>query len=434
MKLSIAVGILSARSSTLHSAQAAIDSTRRNKKKDSRALLNLSGPKSFGTKKTSSLTDTQSATRSSSRRALSDFKLVECDPEASADVGVLGCDAEETCVAADTSMGGVCYAVDICDPSHSTFEATCDCSAFDLQTKTGIISCPIESETRNLRNLDRVCDLESLYSPPRYTCDCSAFDLETRTGSISCLDSSTYIGCYGVSSLNRTATILLEDSMYTSWAVCYEWVIGVNRTTSSKSCVEWDDITEWDGEPLSWNGTTSCEVQIDGQACASCTYTLAFLDVNIYNNDPWPMIIYDPFKADCSNVADGLTIAAGTYSSLMWTDFPMNQACLDCDLNHDLCTGDTSTIDGASCGSNLCGYGTSFDLTDKTLISLNGSYFTCGGLQWANAFDQISSDKCPEVTALAQAECCKSAAPSSVFSLVLAGILLTGASVMSVLN
>ena len=381
MRLSIAVGILSARS-TLYSAQAAIDSTSV-KKKDGRALLNLSGPrKSFGKKKTS-LTGTQSATRSSSR-VLEDDKVVECDwsasfPEDSTpDVGVLGCGSGEICMEnADSSLGGVC------------------------------------SEYTGFR-IDLVCDPTSAYYDTG--CDCSAFDVETRTGSISCLDSLTYIGCNGVSSRNSTATILLEDSMYISRALCHEWVIGVNATTSSKSCVEWDDLT--DGEPYSLNGTTtSCEVEIDGQACTLCTYTLAFTALSLSPN-PWGTGLVDPFKADCSNVVDGLMIAP--IGRLKWTDFPINQAC-----------------DGSFCDLDYCPGGTSFDVYDKTPISLNGSYFTCGGISKSRLLVQTSSDKCPEATALAQAGCCKatmSSSPSTSLSFVLAGILLTGASIMSVLN
>jgi hypothetical protein len=345
MKLSTAIGILSAHSAlaTLVSEDTPRSSSERkrptwqnelssigstgSRRDDGRVLLNRSGPGTSIGKKKTPLTGTPSATTStrSSSRALNDvFQMVECNPEVTpaettstnADVGVLGsCNPlYEACMASDqSSLGGFCY---------------------------------------NTFRIDLVCDPESFYYQWYYSCDCSAFDVQTRTGSISCLDSSIYYGCNdNVSSQKSIATFILDDNIYTSRAFCSEWDIRVNVTTTTattKSCVEWKDMTN--GTPFSLNGTTSCEVQMDGQMCTSCTYSLGFYDLYVHFN-PWIMQIVDPFKADCSNVVDGLMIAPADidmYRRLRWTDFPINQACYDCDLTPDYCEGSNNTTNTPS--------------------------------------------------------------------------------------
>ena len=334
MKLSSAIGILTAHSAlaTLVSEDTPRSSSERqrpswqneqsgigstgSRRDDGRVLLNRSGPETSIDEKKTPLTGLPSATvstRSSSRALDEDGKMVECNPEVTAettstnaDVGVLGsCNPPyEACKAsAQSSLGGFCY------------------EAF---------------------RIDLVCDPESYHYQEWYHhCDCSAFNVQTRTGSISCLESSIYNGCNDdVSSRNSIATFVLDDNIYTSRAFCSEWGIGVNATTitaTTKSCVEWEDMTN--GTPFSLNGsTTSCEVQMDGQPCTSCTYTLAFYDD--FAGWPWAMEIVDPFKADCSNVVEGLMIAPANVAynrRLSWTDFPINQACFDCDLNPSFC-------------------------------------------------------------------------------------------------
>ena len=387
MKLSIAVGILSARSA-LYSAQAVIDSTSVSRGDGRRALLNLVGPTGFSKKQSSSLTgSTPSATTRSSSRALEDFKGDECDFEASADVGVLVCASDEVCVAnADSSMGGFCYETDglfnACDPSSASFDAACDCSAFDLQTNTGTISYPAGNENMGAH----------------------------------------YYGCYDiVADVSFMASF--KDNMYIWHGGCTEFVVGGDATKSTKLCSK---VYTVNGNPNRYDGT-SCELQIDGQVCNSCTLTEEFLGST----------------ADCSNVVDGLIVAIGDRRLL-----PIIEACYN-------------PINGTRC--NLCSNNTYMDYNqyDTTAISLAGfgSDFTCGGLRTANGYYQISSDKCPEAAALAQAECCASPSPApsseptsgpmspsgststpmspspaSALSLVSAGIMLTGTSFMLVMN
>ena len=164
MKLTLAVGILSAQSSTLavasekkkslhHSSNTGKPFSLQNALGDDRMLLNRPGTGDIAGKERTAPLRTLSSTTSwiSSRRALEeDGKMVECtDPDgataetrAAADVGVLEeCATGEICVAnASSSLGGFCYAYDIytrvCDPTSSYFNSDCDCSAFDVQTKT----------------------------------------------------------------------------------------------------------------------------------------------------------------------------------------------------------------------------------------------------------------------------------------------------------
>ena len=411
MKLSIAVGgILSARS-TLHSgAQAAIDPTSVSRRDGHRALLNLLSAgtnKGFGSKKQpssrtgSTPSATSTGTRSSSSRVLEDERGAECDYEASAaDVGVLVCGSDAICVEnVDSSMGGFCYLAssfgifNACDPSSVTFDAACDCSAFNVENKTGNISCPYGNKNMGVY----------------------------------------YYGCYDVIE-HITLMASFQDNMYTSRGSCAEFVAGGDVTKSTKVCTTLDTAN---GNPIRFDGA-SCEVQIDGQVCTSCLI------------NPHPALNLSS-EADCSNVVEGLMIAV-YYHSLL----PIIQSCYD------------KPIDGGTfcslCSDTSSAY---IPLSGTTAISLDGfgSNFTCELLSAANRAYQISSDKCPEASAVAQAECCPSysspapsssepttagpvssptppstsapmspASPASALSLVSAGILLIGTSFMLAMN
>jgi hypothetical protein len=405
MRLTIAVGILSAQSSilpvasekkirssddssrerfSLQNALSAIGST--SFRGDGRGLLNRSG--AGGIHKENKTPLTQSSTRSSSR-ALEDGKIVECNPaaiaearNAVADVGILGCGYDEVCVAnADSSMGGFCYETygiaKVCDPLSNAFDPACDCSAFDVQTKTGTISCPYDNKNMG----------------------------------------ASFYGCYDVST-QTSPTFTLKDNMYIARGFCTEFLVvgDEDATNTTQLCTTLDTVY---GSPFNFNGS-SCELQIDGQTCTSCTFTMDFSE--------WPVtseILEN--MADCSNVVDGLMIEVYDFANL-----PIIQACY-------------KPINGTFC--DFCADNTYIDSLDKKEISLDGfgSDFTCGRLDGANNANQISSDKCPEATALAQAECCiarrsetsvpGSPAPSkTALSLVSAGIFLTSTSFMLAMN
>lgn len=402
MKLTLAVGILSAQSSTLavasekkkflhHSSNTGKPFSLQNALGDDRMLLNRPGTgDSIGKKeRTAPLRSTLSSTTSwiSSRRALEeeDGKMVECtDPDgataetrAAADVGVLEeCATGEICVAnASSSLGGFCYAYDtiysrVCDPTSSYFNSDCDCSAFDVQTKTGTFSCLSHNMSMGYR----------------------------------------FNGCSDVSA-HTSLWNSLNDNMYTSRGMCTEFFVGEDAASNSttKLCTTFGIV---DG---SRNGLkdSSCELQIDGQVCASCTYTVDFSQ-GFTGSVTRSMVLES--KADCSNVVDGLMIAD------LWEirDLPIIQNCYKtfCDM---------------------CPQVKYINRTDTTAISVVdgfGPNLTCEGLFDASFEHQITVGKCPEATAVAQAECCMnfrapSSASASAFSFALAaGMLLTVTSVL----
>ena len=325
--------------------------------------------------------------------------MVECIPEAiakartTADVGVLEeCSYDQPCVEdVRSSLGGYCYdyggvygIAKMCDPLSAGFDAACDCSDFDVPTKTGTISCPMLSDhTENM--------------------------------------GSSYYGCYGVRTIESIRTSL-KDNKFISRGRCMELVVGDDATNSTKLCMTMDvaDVISFEYNGSFYN-SSSCELQIDGQACASCTYRVDF-------RHPSYEILES--KADCSNVVDGLMIDNfRRIDDFMHVghNLPVIQAC-------------HKPINGTFC--SLCADDDDdeelFAYYGMTAISLDGfgSDFTCKGLYEANRANQLSSDKCVEATELARAACCKakrstspfdSTAPSpNALSLVSAAIWLTG--------
>ena len=290
--------------------------------------------------------------------------IVECDPEATAeadaaDVGVLGCSssiAGEICVAnALSTLGGFCYP-------------------------------PIASYTR-------VCDATSSYF--NTDCDCSAFDTETQTGSIVCLQltqnaGSMFYGCYNVTALDFDKNSF-ENGRYSARGTCREFVMsnsgGDGTTTTSRQCIELHSTYGGGGGGPSSFNSSSCELYFDGQACTSCILSGDF--------PAWPNPSNTTWKANCSNVVNGLIIAD-------LTDLPMIQAC------------STPVVDGTVCdlchssSSSRRSDGTRIFYSDNTVISLEGfgTSLTCGELLKANHALQLSSDKCVEAAAVAQAQCC----------------------------
>ena len=230
-----------------------------------------------------------------------DKPRTECHPDtvnedraaaaADADVGVLvgggGCGAEEICVSRpdlSSSLGGICWLPYgdgmVCDSSSPFYDPACDCSAFNVPTTTGFISCLLSNETMG----------------------------------------SSYYGCYHVREVT-TRTKTFEDGIYRSGEFCTELVVGgddIPTAHSTKVCV-------------ASNGS-SCHVQMDGQACTACTYTL---DLSIITSPGGVNTM-----ADCSNVVEGLVMT----EFKNFATFPIIQACSKPVVNNgtvmcDLCPG-----------------------------------------------------------------------------------------------
>jgi len=155
--------------------------------------------------------------------------------------------------------------------------------------------------------------------------------------------------------------------------------VGDEATNSTKICTT---VYMVNGNRFTSNGS-SCELQINRQACVSCTYTVDFSHLPQGSSEVLES------KADCSNVVDGLMI-----DSLYFGHLPIMQAC-------------HKPINGSDC--DLCADNEYIADTDTTAISLDGfgSDFTCAGLNIVSNEFLLSSDKCVEATILAQAECCK---------------------------
>ena len=341
MKLSIAAGILSAHSALKVVSEAKLstwlDSKGRstNGRRFGQEKITLTA--AIGStglvqeEKKNSPTLVNSKNRHAALWRSSHDKAVECTPEESsieAHVGVLGgCAVDQICVAnVDSSTGGFCYTntltsprslqleTDVCDPTSALYQE-CDCSTFDITTETGSISC-------------------ELYS--------------------GCLGSNVY-GCYNAC-FTAISTTSFENGVSASYEFCYNFFVEGDATTSLSLCVNYiDDVT--------------CEVQLYGQKCTSCTPT------------------EDSPSFDCSNVIDGMTSSDYYFSTL-----PIIQAC-------------STPVTGADC--DLCG-GNTFYANDLNPFSLDGfgDALTCSGLQEAESNNLISAEKCPEAAAVAQVECC----------------------------
>jgi hypothetical protein len=170
-----------------------------------------------------------------------------------------------------------------------------------------------------------------------------------------------YYGCYDTC-LNTTSAFTFQDNTFISSKGCYEFVVDGDAATSTLCLTSPADYT-------------SCDVVLDGQACGSCT-----IDDGYYSSD---------ISFDCTNVDNGFSFGPGDNL----TSFPVIQACF-------------TPVNGQFCG--ICSYPSYFRYGDSTPISLGGfgDSFTCSGLYDASMYNQISVEKCPEATALANAECC----------------------------
>jgi hypothetical protein len=145
--------------------------------------------------------------------------------------------------------------------------------------------------------------------------------------------------------------------------MCNEFVVDGDSATSTTVCIK---------VPTDFS---SCAVELDGQGCASCTIDAGFSSYDI--------------SFDCTNVDGGFFMAYGEDL----TSFPVIQACYQ-------------PVNGQYC--DLCSGRSFVPFSDYTPISLSGfgDSFTCSGLSDANMNNQISVEKCPEASALANAECC----------------------------
>ena len=176
---------------------------------------------------------------SSSRRGSTiDLITTECIPDADsadADVGALGCGSGQICMASvDSRLGGLCM-----DTTPLT----------GRRMKTG---------TR----MD-VCDTPPSYFEYYHNCDCSSFDMATKTGSISCSHGPLclgpfYYGCYSTY-LSTTQVYSYVNGESISLEECDELVANGDVASASSLCIHYsaDDGT--------------CETKLDGQTCTSCT-------------------------------------------------------------------------------------------------------------------------------------------------------------------
>jgi hypothetical protein len=264
-----------------------------------------------------------------------DDNAVECVPMG-ADIGILECGSGQICVeSAESSLGGICsspttsrqlqsdFFPGLCDPAASSIYGVheCDCSAFNNVTKTGVVRCAKKSI---------------------------------------CLGAELY-GCYDTCQ-NTTETYSFQSNDLRFWEECNEFVVKGDTEISTTLCLK---IRPDDN---------SCEVELDGQACSSCTVEY-----------PYGM------SFDCTNLDNGFSMEAGR--SLTLTSLPVIQACYQ-PVNGEYCT--------------LCSEVSYMLYEDTTPILLGGfgESFTCSGLWLANMYNQISAEKCTEASAVAKAACC----------------------------
>ena len=193
----------------------------------------------------------------SSRPKLEDL-VVECNPDeediTEANVGVLGCSPDQVCLASEEfPSGGFCY------PSSSLMD------------------------TRSLQyegfNYD-VCDPTLPYFE-NYGCDCTDFDMTTKTGSIICdlpteCLGSQFNGCADTC-MDTISTISFVNGTSGDYEQCNEIISPPTAYTSATSfsfCLQ-----------LSAD-SSSCQMEVEGYVCTPCTYSPELgVSVNCSNVD-----------------------------------------------------------------------------------------------------------------------------------------------------
>ncbi len=331
---------------------------------------------------------------------------LSCDPWSSdADTGVLSCKEGRHCKPSTKSpLGGECLL------SSDVLNVTPKMSRFALPNKQGILrnirisksqitSSPIEcdpsvadigilpcgadascvksndskmgglcqpSMTRRRTSTayygpSRLC-ASSSYEDTFYSCKCDDFDSTTKSGSITCTYKeetcfgSMYYGCYATCA-TRSFTQGFENDTYTSYKSC----INFSTPRAESFCRSYGN--DW----------AKCEVEFNGETCNSCSYEKYYLNF------------------DCSNIPGGPVLSG---SGRPTASLSIIQECY-------------KPVDGEYC--NLCGYDMFIPSSygDKPIpLSGFGDTLTCYGLQEAQWSNQISTDKCTEASAVAQASCC----------------------------
>ena len=332
---------------------------------------------------------------------------VECDPAATADIGILSCGNGERCVPSSSSgMGGFCMsssesrhlqatgAFGMCTPSSSYYKSlNCDCSGYDTSSGSGEIPC---------LTIDNYC-LGLSFPGCRYTC-------ETR------------IVRYQVS--NFTLQAAGACSNFTS-----------SGTTTGTFC---------SGQTYD-SGT--CAVSINGQACTSCTVvpdgSYSYLSFDCTNvggvvgntkqsraiTVPSIQACYvQPPNPNCTLcTTEGTVMVASAFSKIVSVGNLGNFSCKALHANEYLygpisenyCAAAAAAATSACCDSkcNLCGEGnyipsSSFaTVVDFTLMGQQS--VTCNDMAYAAyASYAIAGGNCQEASAVAQAACCAPLAPT----------------------
>jgi hypothetical protein len=255
----------------------------------------------------------------------------------------------------------------------------CDPAAPDL----GILSCgPDEScvknqdsnsggfcvnPSRTARGLVHLTEDVGLCDPTSsvygiYTCDCSSFDNTTKTGTISCnlrdeaCFGSIFYGCYETCG-SKSLAYDFEANSFTSLTSSYVFSVPITESLSVTYSADF----------------STCETEYNGQSCTSCE------------------VLYDyDVSFDCSNVG-GPSSGGGTVleaSNSIQACFQPIDEVGDCNL-----CGDNSYIP--------------YNNTDIPVFLEGFGDTTCYGLYDASYYNQISVEKCPEASAVAQSSCCE---------------------------
>jgi hypothetical protein len=327
-----------------------------------------------------------------------------CDPlSTDADIGVLSCGEGRYCNPIKSSdLGGACADTVRTDDGpakqpHVGFgnggaskkahqnkglptpvESECDPAAADI----GILSCgPGESCVKNqdsksggfcvnpdptARRLFHLTEDVGLCDPTSYdygvySCDCASFDNTTKTGTIACVTTadecfgSKFYGCYETCGTS-SSTYDFESNSFTSVKYCYEF----STPTTESLCVTYSD------------GFATCATEYNGQSCISCQILDSY-DVSF----------------DCSNAggpssAGGKVLKASNSIGACYQPVPEAENC------------------------DVCGYSSYIPFANNDIpVFLQGfGDTTCYGLTVASTYSQISTEKCPEASAVAQSSCC----------------------------
>ncbi len=318
---------------------------------------------------------------------------IECNP-AVADIGVLHCGADASCVKnSKAKMGGFCET----SMTHRRTSTTYD-------------------------GPSSLCE-RTPYEDTTISCKCEDFENTTKSGSITCTYKEEacyggrYYGCYATCG-SRSFTQVFENDMYTSYKSC----INFSTPRAESFCTSYDR-----------NGK-NCEIEFNGETCNSCSSKVIYLNFDCSNISDGPVLsgygrptaslpiiqeCYKPVDGGyCNLCGEDMSISYSNGDKLIslsgfgdtLTCYGLQEAQFFNQISPEKCS-EASAVAKASCcvyRCSLCRYGGIIPYkNDATLVTISGEETTCGALQGLASNYSIPKDQCVSVYEAVANACCE---------------------------